>query len=101
LFSSNWSTVFSGGFQSFFDITPNLRFILGADSLARNLYHCLGAGQSFSYARVFSELISDQVIAKQEFELDIEYDEFSIPRFNDKPISKLWTKQVDNSQNSL
>ncbi len=38
------STVYGSGYRSYFDITPDLKFILGPDHRARNLIHCLGAG---------------------------------------------------------
>lgn len=64
--------------RSFFDITPDLGFILGPDPRAGNLLHCLGAGQAFKFAPVFGEIISALVCGE-----DPGYDlkDFSIRRF--------------------
>lgn len=52
-------SVYGSGYRSYFDITPDLKFILGPDSRVSNLVHCLGAGQSFKYAPVFGEIVAD------------------------------------------
>ena len=38
-------TVYGSGYRSFFDITPDLRFILGRDHRISNLVHCLSRFQ--------------------------------------------------------
>jgi sarcosine oxidase, subunit beta len=94
--------VYAGGYQSFFDITPDLKFILGKDSTVANLFHCLGAGQALKYAPVFGELIADLVTKGTTQYTDIDISEFSLARFYDKPISEFWQTDTgtDNS-NSL
>jgi len=92
--------VYAGGYQSFFDITPDLKFILGKDNQAANLFHCLGAGQALKYAPVFGELIADLVTKGTVHYPGIDISEFSIARFADKPITAFWQSEVDNG-NSL
>lgn len=92
--------VYAGGYQSFFDITPDLKFILGKDNTVANLFHCLGAGQALKYAPVFGELIAELVIKGITQYPDIDISEFSIARFYDKPISEFWVANTGNS-NSL
>ena len=88
----------SSGYRSYFDITPDLKFILGKDSKISNLFHCLGSGQGFKYAPVFGELMADCITNEGEF-LD-EIDEFSISRFNDIYMANFWD-QVSGSDNAL
>lgn len=85
--------VYAGGYQSFFDITPDLKFILGVDSHVGNLYHCLGAGQALKYAPIFGELIAELVLEKQVSTDSINIDEFSIARFANKPLSHFWQSE--------
>jgi sarcosine oxidase, subunit beta len=85
--------VYAGGYQSFFDITPDLKFILGPDPQFTNLYHCLGAGQSFKYAPLFGELIAELVTENRVLQESIDIDEFSIARFSQKPLSDFWKTQ--------
>lgn len=92
--------VFAGGFQSFFDITPDLKFILGADTHIENLFHCLGAGQSLKYAPIFGELIAEIVIENGVRDKSIDLEEFSIARFAGKPINEFWQTE-GNETNSL
>jgi sarcosine oxidase, subunit beta len=92
--------VYAGGYQSFFDITPDLKFILGKNNKVENLFHCLGAGQALKYAPIFGELIADLVIHGTTQYHDIDINEFSLSRFNDKPISEFW-KTNNNNSNSL
>jgi sarcosine oxidase subunit beta len=82
--------VYAGGYQSFFDITPDLKFILGKDANASNLFHCLGAGQALKYAPVFGEIIADLVVKGQVDNPRIDINEFSIQRFRDNPINRYW-----------
>jgi glycine/D-amino acid oxidase-like deaminating enzyme len=92
--------VYAGGYHSFFDITPDLKFILGVDNQIGNLYHCLGAGQALKYAPIFGELIADLIIEQQITSGSINIEEFSISRFIDKDISDYWhTESLD--KNSL
>ena len=53
--------VYAGGYHSFFDITPDLKFILGPEIQFTNLYHCLGAGQALKYAPTFGEIIAELI----------------------------------------
>jgi glycine/D-amino acid oxidase-like deaminating enzyme len=88
--------VYAGGYQSFFDITPDLKFILGKDTKATNLFHCLGAGQALKYAPVFGEIIADLVNKGRIQDAQIDISEFSIARFNDKAIGEFWMAETDN-----
>lgn len=88
--------VYAGGHQSFFDITPDLKFILGKDNAVANLFHCLGAGQALKYAPVFGELIAEMVTKGTTRYPDIDISEFSLTRFYDKPISEFWETSTDN-----
>lgn len=89
--------VYAGGYHSFFDITPDLKFILGVDNQVDNLFHCLGAGQALKYAPIFGELIADLIIKKQITADRINIEEFSISRFLDEDISAYWhTGSVKN-----
>ncbi len=88
--------VYAGGYQSFFDITPDLKFILGKDNAVANLFHCLGAGQALKYAPVFGELIAEMVTKGTTRYPDIDISEFSLARFYDKPISEFWETSTDN-----
>jgi len=92
--------IYAGGYQSFFDITPDLKFILGKDTKAPNLFHCLGAGQALKYAPVFGEIIADLVTKGRIQDVQFDISEFSIARFNDKAISEFWKIETANN-NSL
>ncbi len=48
----------------YFDVTPDLQFVLGADDRVTNLYHCLGGGQAIKYAPLFGELIGGLVTGR-------------------------------------
>ena len=89
--------IYAGGYQSFFDITPDLKFILGKDTKAPNLFHCLGAGQALKYAPEFGEIIADLVTKGRSQDAQIDISEFSIARFNDKTISEFWKTETDNN----
>lgn len=78
-FKSVDATAFGSGFRSFFDITPDLQFILGSDVTVRNLIHCLGAGQSFKYAPVFGEIVAEAIFGAEDYTDALR--EFSIGRF--------------------
>ncbi|PKD39194.1 FAD-dependent oxidoreductase [Methylomonas sp. Kb3] len=82
--------VYAGGYHSFFDITPDLKFILGPDTQLTNLYHCLGAGQALKYAPIFGEIIADLIIEGHVNSKSIDIAEFSIDRFSNNDISQFW-----------
>ena len=91
-------TVYGSGYRSYFDITPDLKFILGPDHRLTNLIHCLGAGQSFKYTPVFGEIMADFVTGGNQFAPLAK--EFSIERFDQSYMSTFWA-QVAGSENSL
>jgi sarcosine oxidase, subunit beta len=91
-------TVYGSGYRSYFDITPDLKFILGPDHRVANLVHCLGAGQSFKYAPVFGELMADYVAGGSTY-VDLAKS-FSIARFNTTYMQAFWA-QVAGNDNSL
>ena len=97
-FSDLEKSIYSSGYRSYFDITPDLKFILGRDSKVSNLFHCLGSGQGFKYAPVFGELIADCITNEGKF-LD-EVGEFAISRFDDSYMENFWS-QVSGSDNTL
>ena len=80
--------IYGGGYVSYFDITPDLKFILGKDDHIANLFHVLGAGQALKYAPIFGELIAELVLEGHNRDMDLE--EFSIARFTDKPLREFW-----------
>lgn len=82
--------VFSSGYQSYFDITPDLKFILGPDSKINNLYHCLGSGQAFKYAPVFGEMMKQFIFGSGHLS-DIG-SAFSIKRFDKSYMKNFWDK---------
>lgn len=90
--------VYGSGYRSYFDITPDLRFILGPDNAATNVIHCLGSGQALKYAPVFGELMADYVIG--DTGLKAIGDKFSISRFDDSYMKEFWSR-VGGSENSL
>ena len=92
--------IFNGGYIRFFDITPDLKFILGDDKDISNLYHCLGAGQAFKYAPIFGEILSDLILQKKSKIKNFNLEEFSIKRFY-KPKMKNFWNIVHGSQNTL
>ncbi|PPR37142.1 MAG: Monomeric sarcosine oxidase [Alphaproteobacteria bacterium MarineAlpha6_Bin4] len=92
--------VFNGGYITFFDITPDLKFILGKDKDVKNLYHCLGAGQAFKYAPIFGELLANLILGKKTKIKNFNLDEFSIKRFYKPEMKKFWGT-VQGSQNTL
>lgn len=76
------SPLYAGGYVSVFDITPDLRFILGPDPVLPGLYHCLGGGQALKYAPVFGDLLSDTILHGTTTYQGLNLDEFSLARFN-------------------
>lgn len=81
---------YSSGYRSFFDITPDLKFILGPDHRITNLIHCLGAGQSFKYTPVFGEMMADFAVGGTEFAALAK--EFSIARFDESYMRSFWAQ---------
>lgn len=84
------NAAYGSGYRSYFDITPDLKFILGADHRVANLIHCLGAGQAFKYTPVFGEIVADCIVGDGEYHRDIE--EFSIARFDAEYMKHFWRK---------
>lgn len=82
-------TTYSSGYRSFFDITPDLKSILGPDQRVGNLIHCLGAGQSFKYTPVFGEIVADCITGAGEYLHGV--DEFSIARFDEHYMQGFWS----------
>lgn len=91
-------TVYGSGYRSYFDITPDLKFILGADSRVANLVHCLGAGQSFKYAPVFGEVVADCITG--DGSLARRASGFAIERFDSDYMASFWA-QVAGSHHAL
>lgn len=90
--------VYGSGYRSYFDITPDLKFILGPDPQVGNVIHCLGAGQSFKYAPVFGEVMADFVTGDTSY-ADL-VPGFSIARFDQSYMRAFWN-QVSGDDNSL
>lgn len=82
--------VYAGGYHSFFDITPDLKFILGSDSRFNNLYHCLGAGQALKYAPIFGEIIADLITEGRISSNSVDIEEFSVARFSGNDLTRYW-----------
>jgi len=99
-FLSIGSPIYAGGYVSYFDITPDLKFILGPDSELPNLIHCLGEGQALKYAPIFGDLMSELILEGRTKEFDLS--EFSIRRFATKPLDKFWkAKNQHVAENTL
>lgn len=90
--------IYGSGYRSYFDVTPDLRFILGPDPRVPNLVHCLGAGQSFKYAPVFGEIIADCVTG--DGTLARQAEGFSISRFSSDYMASFWA-QVAGQHHAL
>ena len=99
-FSNCSPFIFNGGYISFFDITPDLKFILGNDKDITNLYHCLGAGQAFKYAPMFGKILGELVVKKKIKDKSFNIDEFSIKRFSNNKMKDFWNT-VAGSKNTL
>ena len=89
------NAIYAGGFNSYFDVTPDLQFILGRDHMHPTLVHCLGAGQAFKYAPVLGEIVSDMVVHGSVQYAGINLDAFSIERFTPERTSLASTQQTD------
>ena len=90
-------SVYGSGYKSYFDITPDLKFILGPDYRVPNLVHCLGAGQAFKYTPVFGEIVADFVCGGDTYAPLAA--EFSIKRFDQQYMNDFWGRVsgIDNS----
>lgn len=99
-FPSVGRPIYGGGYVSYFDITADLKFILGADNKVKNLFHVLGSGQALKFAPVFGELIADLIENGESPLADVT--EFSIARFENIHFPKFWLENGSaQMQNSL
>jgi sarcosine oxidase subunit beta len=89
-FNNLKNTVLSTGFRSYFDITPDLKFILGPDEKIKNLIHCLGSGQAAKYSPVFGEMMAQYIFKPGQ--LSGLGNNFSIKRFNKKYMKEFLKK---------
>ena len=99
-FSNIDNTVYSNGYRSFFDITPDLRFILGEDSKFPNLYHVLGSGQAMKYSPILGEAVAEDILKEPETINKFDYKKFSINRFGDDYMDQFWNL-VNGGENTL
>lgn len=97
-FSGLRNAVYGSGYRSYFDITPDLKFILGPDHRMPNLIHSLGAGQSFKYTPVFGEIVADCILGAHGEGEDLS--EFAIGRFDERYMQNFW-RQVAGSDHAL
>ncbi len=95
------SPLYAGGYVSFFDITPDLRFILGEDPELQGLYHCLGGGQALKYAPVFGEILAEAIVNGQHRYQGLNLDEFSLSRFSHNPLFSPRGSSRDNRYDFL
>ena len=99
-FSNIDKTVYASGYRSFFDITPDLRFILGKDSKFNNLFHNLGSGQAMKYCPVLGESIAEEILNEQDVTAKFDYKKFNINRFSDDYMKDFWNL-VQGEENTL
>lgn len=97
-FSNIDRTVYGSGYRSFFDITPDLRFILGPDPRVPNLIHSLGSGQALKYAPVLGEMMAQYVTGGGP--LTTLGKPFSISRFDGRYMADFWNN-VSGADNNL
>ena len=71
------------GYRSFFDITPDLRFILGRDSKVNNLFHNLGSGQAMKYTPILGEALAEDILGESSVKSKFDYNKFKIDRFGE------------------
>ena len=83
------------GKTRYFDITPDHQYVLGEDSTVKNLYHCIGGGQSIKYAPLFGEMLAEKISNKFCNYNDINLEEYSIERFNDN--NRKYTYSIINT----
>ena len=99
-FSNIDKTVYASGYRSFFDITPDLRFILGKDSKFNNLFHNLGSGQAMKYCPVLGESIAEEILNESDVTGKFDYKKFNINRFSDDYMKDFWNL-VQGEENTL
>ena len=99
-FSNIDKTVYASGYRSFFDITPDLRFILGKDSKYKNLFHNLGSGQAMKYCPVLGECIAEEIMNDENIINKFDYKKFNIKRFSDDYMKDFWNL-VQGEENTL
>mgnify|MGYP001502061585 CR=1 FL=1 len=99
-FSNIDKTVYASGYRSFFDITPDLRFILGKDSKINNLFHNLGSGQAMKYSPVLGESVAEEILGEKNITKTFNYDKFKIDRFGDDYMQNFWNL-VNGEENTL
>ena len=99
-FSNIDKTVYASGYRSFFDITPDLRFILGKDSKINNLFHNLGSGQAMKYSPVLGESVAEEIIGEKRISKMFDYSKFNIDRFGEDYMQKFWNL-VNGEENTL
>lgn len=69
---------------SYFDITPDHGFILGADPMMPNLHHLLGAGEAMKFAPALGEVIADSVLNESDQAATALLRDCSIARFRNQ-----------------
>lgn len=99
-FSNIDKTVYASGYRSFFDITPDLRFILGQDSKYTNLFHNLGSGQAMKYSPVLGESVAEEIMNESFITKKFNYKKFNINRFGDDYMKEFWNL-VQGEENTL
>ena len=99
-FSNIDKTVYASGYRSFFDITPDLRFILGRDSKFNNLFHNLGSGQAMKYCPVLGESVAEEILNDPDVIDKFDYKKFNINRFSDDYMKEFWNL-VQGEENTL
>ena len=99
-FSNIDKTVYASGYRSFFDITPDLRFILGQDSKYTNLFHNLGSGQAMKYSPVLGESVAEEIMNESLITKKFNYKKFNINRFGDDYMKEFWNL-VQGEENTL
>ena len=99
-FSNIDKTVYASGYRSFFDITPDLRFILGKDSKFNNLFHNLGSGQAMKYCPVLGESVAEEILNESNVTDKFDYKKFNINRFSDDYMKDFWNL-VQGEENTL
>ena len=99
-FSNIDKTVYASGYRSFFDITPDLRFILGRDSKFNNLFHNLGSGQAMKYCPILGESIAEEILNDPHYTKEFDYPKFNIKRFSEDYMKEFWNL-VQGEENTL
>ena len=83
-----------------FDITPDLRFILGKDSKITNLFHNLGSGQAMKYSPVLGEVVAEEIMGEKKVSKMFDYSKFNINRFGEDYMQEFWNL-VNGGENTL